>query len=353
MPRPDHPNFRTPRRILLALIMLLHGGLVAGSSVAQETTTPPVAAPGARCLFAGHSFFCPVAIQFDHLARTNEVPGHSARLVFRGGQAGTAGALWRSPTARAEVEAILAQGDVELFGLTPGLADDADSLALWFDLALSHNPDTRFFIGIPWAIGGQRTDTAMFDRMIEGYAETGRPVVEELRRRYPDQRIDYLVYGKMAPVMKQRMESGDLPDLEVMVARDRSGLFSDNGLGHAGPMLIELCALTWMQALYDRPPGRLELRDYRSDVPGMVEEVMAYNRGFRPAAIPATPAPEVAPPAADAPASLPADAPGVEDEREVGSVDPEVAIEVGEAPVARAAPVVEHPGDVRAVDLAV
>ena len=185
------PVPHTKRRISLLLVTSLLaitniGAAKSGDARAEEKSE------GFKCLIAGHSFFCPVAIAFDRIARRNEFPQHDMQIVFRGGQSGTAGAMWISPGARKEVTEILAEGDIELFGLTPGLTDNAETFQRWFDLALMHNPDTRFFIGIPWAIGGHGMKTDRYDRVIEGYAAMGAEIVKELRERYPENRIDYL-----------------------------------------------------------------------------------------------------------------------------------------------------------------
>jgi hypothetical protein len=236
---------------------------------------------GMQCFFAGHSFFCPVALSFDRIAKKSDFPEHEMKIVFRGGASGTAGALWNSPKARKEIEAVLASGNVELFGLTPGPSDTAETFEPWFDLALEHNPDTCFFIGIPWAMGGHSMKTAMFEKVIDNYAKMGGEVVKELRKRYPNNRIDYLSYGKMAPAMKRRFEAERLPDIDAMVGKGRSALFADDRLGHAGPMLLDLCALTWLNELYAADLDSLTYRKHESDVGAMVQEVMTFNEPFR------------------------------------------------------------------------
>ena len=237
---------------------------------------------GVICLFAGHSFFIPVAQSFHRIAGNSDFPEHRMKFVFRGGQSGTAGAMWSNEATRRQVEAILTAGDVELFGLTPGLSDTADTFQPWFDLALKYNPDTRFFVGIPWSIGGPNMKTDQFVELIDGYAEMGFDVVTELRARYPDTRIDYLAYGKIAPAMKSRFEAGTLPDIAMMVGPGRTALFTDNRLGHAGPMMLELCALTWMNLLYDADMDSLIYSPESSSAPEIVTEVLDFNAPFNP-----------------------------------------------------------------------
>ena len=265
---------KTPTALLIAMILCLALG---HTTMAQEASSPK----GMRCFFAGHSFFCPVAISFDRIARENDFEGHDVRLVFRGGQAGTAGALWSAPKARKQIEAVLATGTVELFGLTPGLSDNAETFQRWFDLALEHNPKTRFFIGTPWAMGGANMDTVMFDRLVTGYANKCDKVVKELRTQYPDNEIDFLAYGKMAVVMKERHDSETLPDITKMTGAGKDAFFTDERPGHAGPMLLDLCAVTWLNELYGADIDTLEYGTHEADTTGMIKEVMTFNAPFR------------------------------------------------------------------------
>ena len=272
-----------PLTILILMGFMATLGVRTGS--AQELPTE-ARSKGVVCLFAGHSFFIPVAQSFHQIAGNSDFPDHRMKYVFRGGQGGTAGAMWANQKTRERVEAILEAGDVELFGLTPGLSDTAETFQPWFDLALKHNPDTRFFVGVPWSIGGPSMKTDQFDQLVDSYAAKGLAVVKELRARYPDSRIDYLAYGKVAPAMKSRFEAGTLPDIELMAGPGRTALFSDNQPGHAGPMMLELCALTWMNLLYDANVDSLTCSPEISNAPEIVTEVLEFNAPFN--ALPTT-----------------------------------------------------------------
>jgi hypothetical protein len=266
-----------PHAIIRTLTLLLIVAGVTNIARADDTPADESRSKGAHCLFAGHSFFCPVAMNFDRIARQSDFPDHEMKIVFRGGRAGTASALWNSPGARKAIEEILATGDIELFGLTPDVTDDAETFERWFDLALEHNPDTRFFIGIPWARGGPETSNDSYNQMIDRYAARANVVVKALREHYPDNRIDTLTYGKIAPVMKQRFESDSLPDVKMMVGGGSDALFLDKQPGHAGPMLLEISALTWLNQLYAAELDSLNYGEHQSDVPAIIEEVMIYN----------------------------------------------------------------------------
>ena len=218
---------------------------------------------------------------------------------------GTASALWSSTKSREAVEAVLATGEVELFGLTPDLRDNVETFERWFDLALSYNPKTRFFIGVPWSIRGHAMNTRQFDQLIESYAAKGAEIVTELRLRYPDNRIDYLAYGKVAPAMKTRFEAGTLPDITSLVGTDQAALFSDNRLGHAGPLLLKLCALTWFDLLYDAKIDSLKYGTHGPGVSEIVTEVLAFNAPYRTTSEPTPAAPQVPGPSADPGAPAP------------------------------------------------
>lgn len=285
------PSAITRFRNIAAILLI--ATLAAATAASQDQPTEgDERSKGEQCLFAGHSFFCPVAQSFNRIAEQSDFPDHEMDIVFRGGVAGTAGALWKSRTARRAIESKLETGKVQLFGLTPGLADNLETFQRWFDLAIKYNPKTRFFIGIPWAVGGQKLDNDVFDQRIDRYAEMGGEIAKELRRRYPDNQIDYLAYGKIAPAMKRRFEAGSLPDIEVMVGKGRNALFSDNGLGHAGPMLLELCSLTWLKQIYGAQLDSLKHRKHQSDVQEIVEEVMVFNATFKARDEPAAPTEE-------------------------------------------------------------
>ena len=272
---------RSFNRILAILCALALLGSLSAVAPADDSIQEAPRSKGVQCLFAGHSFFCPVAVAFNQIARQSDFPEHDMKLVFRGGMGGTASALWSSTKSREAVEAVLATGEVELFGLTPDLRDNVETFERWFDLALTYNPKTRFFIGVPWSIRGHAMNTRQFDQLIESYAAKGAEIVTELRLRYPDNRIDYLAYGKVAPAMKTRFEAGTLSDITQLVGTDQAALFSDNRLGHAGPLLLKLCALTWLDLLYNAKLDSLDYGTHGSDVSEIVTEVLAFNAPYR------------------------------------------------------------------------
>jgi hypothetical protein len=253
---------------------------------------------GANCLFAGHSFFVPIATRFDGLATDNGFSAHEAAYVFSSGATGAPELLWNDANDKDEIEGVLDDGDVELFALTAAIGPDGQSVgsefddyARWFDLALSYNPDTQFLIGMPWVIGGPTPlfpSAADFAAANETAAAAQRETVEALRAAYPDATIHYIEYGPVASIMYDMYEKDELPDIVGLTPDPANGvppsdaLFADGVIGHGGPMMTELAALTWMELLYGADIATLDYTDYESDVDSIVEEVLIHNQQFQP-----------------------------------------------------------------------
>lgn len=244
---------------------------------------------GARCLFIGHSFFVPVASAFDAMAAQNEFPSHQMSTVFRGGPAGSPQALWDNAATRTAIEAVLATGEIELFGLTSFSPENSDlgDYSLWVDLARQYNPDTRFVIGVPWVPGGPSLDTLTFNDANVASAYSTFEVIQQLRAAYPGVRIEYISYGTTASIMKGMFEAGQLPDIVGLTPDPANGvsedaaLFEDAFIGHAGPMMLEVSAISWMDILYDARIETLAFTEYQSDVAAIVAQVLDFNEQFR------------------------------------------------------------------------
>jgi hypothetical protein len=263
--------------------------LLAASSAYAHDACPPVYEDGARCLFAGHSFFIPIANQFDGLATTNGYLDHEFNWVFSSGANGSPLALWNDTDDKAEIEGVLADGDVELFGLTTafGVGSEVEDYARWIDLALSYNPDTDFLIGVPWVVGGPNFPSAAeFADLNETTGQTEYEKVELLRDAYPEVTIHYIHYAHTASIMWLMFEEGQLPDILGLTPNPpkvpaSNALFADGAMGHGGPMMTELAALTWMEILYGARVESLFFTEYQSDVNAIVNEVTAHNRPYQ------------------------------------------------------------------------
>ncbi len=234
---------------------------------------------GANGLFVGHSFFVPVAALFNQIAVDSGFVDHEFATVFGPGPAGSPGELWDNPTTQGQIDAMLATGSVEIFGMTSfsPMNSAYEDFAQWIDLALSYNSDTVIFIGQPWAPAGPNLPTATFDQTTEEMGEATFAIVSELRTAYPSAKIEFLNYGKTGPLMKAEFEAGTLPDIEVLVGLGDNALFADGAIGHAGLMMTELCALSWLNHLYGAELSELTYTDWDSDVQSIVDEVMNFN----------------------------------------------------------------------------
>jgi hypothetical protein len=146
---------------------------------------------------------------------------------------------------------------------------------------LRHNPGASFLIGHAWTARGPSLDTETFDRRIRESGERLYQFVAKLRRSYPNNRIHFINYGVTASAMKARFENGDLEDIEALVGRNREALFADGVMGHGGPMMHDVSALSWLGILYGADVEDLSFGPYSpSDVQGIVGQVIAYDQKF-------------------------------------------------------------------------
>ncbi len=240
---------------------------------------------GAHCLFIGHSFFVPVARSFASIAAEHPFPNHQVEAVFVGGTNGTPGALWSNPRRRQQIVDKLESGEVELLGMPvisprDGTLEDYKN---WIETALRYNPDTQFLIGNHWLPGGPRTDALRYAKSIDLSANKQYKIVTELRELYPQNPIFYIDYGKSAALMKSRFEAGDLIGIEEMVGRGSNALFRDRFMGHAGPMMLEISALTWLSLLYGAEIETVMPTTYdRATVTAITSKVIDYNQQYNP-----------------------------------------------------------------------
>ncbi|MEL6428925.1 MAG: hypothetical protein AAFU73_19850 [Planctomycetota bacterium] len=247
---------------------------------AQAAEPDEPALRGRTCLFAGHSFFAPVARAFDALARRNGVEEHRAVTVFSPGRGGTPRGLWSDGDTRRRIEAELRTGDVEVFGLPIAFgrrSAEAD-YRRWIDLALACRSDVTIFLAQPWAPGGPRKSVPSYAAETERATARARALVESLKGRYPDARFVFVDDGALVASMKQRFEAASLPEVRAEVGRGDRTLFRDRLLGHASPLVHELAAAAWLVALYGADLDSLALS--RPDVdPAAIVGPLFHARG--------------------------------------------------------------------------
>ena len=242
---------------LSTLVLVACGGASDGSeseaaqdlAVEQETaddSTPqlgeiPDVVTGFDSLFIGHSFFRPFAQGMSSHGPNAGFTDHTQDLVFAGGANGAPEALWNDPVKRAQIQAVLDRGEVDLFGMTvhgdyPGL----DGYRNWLDYALARNPDTRFFIAMPWLPNPASMDAATYSATRHEAHETRlHGAIDALRLEYPGVDIYGIPYGQAAVELYDLFEAGHLPDVDTLVSGTGDAIFRDN-FGHADDFLVEL-----------------------------------------------------------------------------------------------------------------
>ena len=245
--------------------------------LALGQTVPPLVAvfrpdvvTGFDSLFAGHSFFRPFADGMAVHAPGAGFTDHTQSVVFSGGASGAPEALWNNPVKRAEIQAILDDGDVELFGMT--YHPDYPSLTgyrNWIDEALAANPDTRIFVALPWLPAPASFGAANFASIWHAAHDTlFHALIDDLRAEYPGIDIFGIPYGQAAVELYSLYDAGQLPDVDTLVSSTGDAVFRD-AFGHADDILVELGRLVWLRAIYG-----VDLSTYDYD-PGYVTDLKA------------------------------------------------------------------------------
>jgi len=245
---------------------------------AQGLTGPPLVAifrpdviTGFDSLFIGHSFFRPFADGMTFHAANAGFTDHTQDTVFAGGANGAPEALWNNASKRAQIQAALDSGDVDLFGMTAHT--DYPTLTgyhLWFDYALEQNPDTRFFLALPWLPYPATYTAGDYSSAWHTTHETTWHVglLDALRAEYPGVDIYGIPYGQAAVELYDLYDAGQLPDVETLTSSSDDSIFNDS-LGHADDILVELGRLVWLRAIYG-----VDLETYDYD-PGYTVDLLA------------------------------------------------------------------------------
>ena len=234
--------------------------------------------PGYNMMMMGHSFFRPMAEQMPFHAVRSGVAGHTQTVEFSGGATGAPLALWNDAGHRANVQAVLDTGTVELFGMTyEPTSPTTEGYELWFDYALSKNPDTKFFIGLPWAdFPSNYADAAAYANFWQtAHDGSWHLFIDQLRALYPGVEIFCIPYGQAALELRTLLEAGSLPDLTMLTGVAGDGLFRDNkGHGHEDEILYDTAELVWLNAIYG-----VELDEYAYD-PDYITDIKAIAKSI-------------------------------------------------------------------------
>lgn len=217
---------------------------------------------GMSCVFLGHSFFAPIAREFEKHPTKCGIDEHSQFVVFHGGANGSPGRLWASDQDDvARAKELIGSGDVDLVGLTffPEIGSETADYKRWVELGVKTNPDMKFFIMAPWP--------RYFGRSLEEYEavwDEFHPVVDdiidELREEFPETTIYCIPQGKWMIELWKLYEADKLKEVEVLAREnrreDKTCLFTDS-LGHGGRIPVQLGVLLWLTAIYD-----VDVREY-------------------------------------------------------------------------------------------
>ncbi|MEM8582883.1 MAG: T9SS type A sorting domain-containing protein [Bacteroidota bacterium] len=241
---------------------------------------------GYSSLFMGHSFFSPVAINFENHAHANGFLDHQQAIVHRGGVNGAPEALWLDPEARTEIQTILQSGQIDKLGMTyhPDFPS-ATGYFTWVDEALQYNANTIFFIGIPWV---PYPENGTLEETTQAWLDLQNiviyPLIDSLRSIYPENNFYAIPYGQGANRLRQLFEAGQLPDIQALIGPPQTSIHSDQ-LGHGGLMLRRLSELVWLGSIYDvdllnydyNPNFSIDLRPIAASI--LAEQDVCYTCG--------------------------------------------------------------------------
>ena len=197
----------------------------------------------------GHSFFAPIARQFDAHAKRYGFENHKQVISRAGGQNGSPGALWNNLAATKNSREAIRSGGVDLVGLTvAGAGSDLADYKAWVDFALEHNPKTSFFIMAPSTRYEGRSFEEFEERwnFIDGAVHG---IIDALRKDYPRTTFFCIPQGRIKVELWRLFDKGRLPDVAALKSADGPSIFRDN-TGHGGEVVIKTGTLLWLAAIY-------------------------------------------------------------------------------------------------------
>jgi len=263
-----------------------------GDVLANNPGAPFRVIDGQKMMLMGHSFFRPFADQVPYHTARAGVNGHSQTVEFSGGASGAPLALWNDAGHRATIQSVLDAGDVDVFGMTCcdlEFTTEGDPILLtegyelWFDYALAQNPDTAFFIGMPWIdFPTDYADAEAYSDLWHLFYNTIiLPTVDDLRALHPGVTIYTIPYGAAALELRQLFEDGNLPDVVNLQGPAANSLFTDYK-GHAGDILKDLGEYIWLDALYGVDLDNYAYDDgYQTDLKAIAKSIMdAHNPSY-------------------------------------------------------------------------
>jgi hypothetical protein len=283
-------------------------GGAAGEADARPTDTNT---QGLNSLYMGHSYFRKQAEAMQEYAEIAGIEGHETTSQFWGGMNGSAAAIWENVSAtdsQATIKGFLDAGDIDMFGMTIFVDFDVpeddirhidkqtQGLKNWIEYASAQNPDTIFFVALPWLgrpldyvgdTGDAQTSGHELYRETILESETGITVlIDELRETFPDSEIFLLAYGQGSVELRTLYNTGNLPDVDTLVSDgDLLGIHSDTH-GHAEQLLTDLNTLVWLKSIYNYDVLQFDKNyTYETDIKQIAHDVTsrrdpAYMRQF-------------------------------------------------------------------------
>jgi hypothetical protein len=225
-------------------------------------TVPPLVAiyrplvnTGLESVFMGHSRFIPFAQGMPfHVGPAGQAgfPDHEQTTFINAGVFGSPLWLWNEPNYKAAIQALLDTGNIDLLGMTyhydaPGM----EGYRNWVSYALSKNPDTRFFIGMPQPWYPEDNDSLAYEAIWEGEHVVAHTIIDTLRAEYPHVDFYCIPYGQSAVELHKLHSAGNLPDVQYLVdPAPGNSVFLDNRYAHPNQILIDLGELVWLKAIY-------------------------------------------------------------------------------------------------------
>jgi len=224
---------------------------------------------GFTSLFIGNDFSNPFGAGLGGHAATEGFPDHVTTSIVAAGDAGAPEALWNDPVERAAIQAVLNAGDVELLGMTHSAAyPTLTGYEKWVKYALQRNPDTRFFISVPWSDDPAGLSAAQFEAQYEAAEAAVHVLIDELRAKFPGVDFYCVPAGRAAAELYNLYDAANLPDVSALVGSPATALFGD-AQGSPGNILTAAGELVWFAAIYD-----IDLAAYGFD-PGYITDVKA------------------------------------------------------------------------------
>ncbi len=264
-----------------------HGNCIAGLCVCTDDYTgdncetppdPNSSSTGYDSLFIGHSFFIPIARNMDAHALRAGFVDHTQQTFFSGGASGAPQALWENADDRNAIQDILNSGDVELLGMTyhpdyPGI----EGYINWVEYALQQNPDTKFFIALPWAPYPANEDVTVYETTwVTGHSQVIHDGhVDTLRSDFPGSDFYCIPYGLGAIELYKLFESGNLSDVQSLISDNGSEAVFSDSFGHPDDILITLGQLIWLKAIYGVDLNSYDYdTGYTSDLKAIAQDIM-------------------------------------------------------------------------------